>query len=82
MADIPIERKANRNIWPIVIGVLVLLAIIWWALNRRHDDTATATTPTADTVLTAPAAPATTTPAAATPATTAPATTTPATTTP
>lgn len=66
MADIPIERKANRNIWPIVIGVLVLLAIIWWALNRRHDAT-TGTTTTADTVITAPAttapaAPATTTP--------------------
>jgi hypothetical protein len=78
MADIPIERKANRNMWPIIIGVLVLLAIIWWAMNRRHDTTA-ATPTTADTVMTAPAttAPATTAPATTAPAGNAPATTTP-----
>lgn len=72
MADIPIERKAQRNIWPIIIGVIVLLAILWWVFGRRHDQATTGNT-TADTVMTSPAA----TPPATPPATTAPAPTNP-----
>jgi hypothetical protein len=68
MADIPIERKANRNIWPIIIAIIVVLAILWWVFARRHDQSATGNT-TADTVMTTPAP----TPPANPPATTAPA---------
>jgi hypothetical protein len=72
MADIPIERKANRNIWPIVIGIIVVLAILWWVFARRHDQAATGNT-TADTVMTTPATTPPANPPANPPATTAPA---------
>lgn len=89
MADIPIERKDNRSIWPWIIGIIVLLLILWFLFGRHRNDNTAATTG-ADTVMTTPApatgagmnaAPATTgTPAA--PGTTTPGTTTPGTTTP
>lgn len=66
MADIPIERKEHRSVWPWVTGIIVLL-IILWLLFGRNRGTNTATTNRPDTVMTA-----------APPATTAPATTAPA----
>lgn len=43
MAEIPIQRKEGRNIWPMLIGLLVLLAVLWFVFSRRHDaDTAAA----------------------------------------
>ena len=38
MADIPIQRKEGRNIWPLLIGLLVLLAILWFIFGRRATD--------------------------------------------
>jgi len=77
MADIPIERKAHRSVWPWVIGIIVLLIILWLLFGRNRGAN-TATTNGADTVLTTPPAtgttPATTAPAATAPATTAPTT--------
>ncbi len=44
MAEIPIQRKEGRNIWPLLLGLLALLAIIWLLMGRRRGDT-TATVP-------------------------------------
>lgn len=57
MAEIPIERKEGRNWLPLVLGALALLALLWYFLGRRGDDTVAAT---ADTTAVA-AAPATVT---------------------
>jgi len=38
VADIPIRRKEGRNIWPLLLGLLVLLAILWYVFGRRHND--------------------------------------------
>ena len=38
MADIPIRRKEGRNIWPLLLGLLVLLAILWYVFGRRNND--------------------------------------------
>ena len=41
MADIPIQRKEGRNIWPLLIGLLVLAAVLWFVFARqRSPDTA------------------------------------------
>ena len=41
MADIPIQRKEGRNIWPMLLGLLVLLAALWFIFGRnRADETA------------------------------------------
>ena len=41
MADIPIQRKEGRNIWPLLLGLLVLLAVLWFIFGRDNDaDTA------------------------------------------
>ena len=32
MADIPIERKDHKSIWPWIIGIIVLLIILWFLL--------------------------------------------------
>ena len=43
MADIPIQRKEGRNIWPLLIGLLVLAAVLWFVFARqRSPDTAAA----------------------------------------
>ena len=43
MADIPIQRKEGRNIWPLLIGLLVLAAVLWFVFARqRGPDTAAA----------------------------------------
>ena len=38
MADIPIQRKEGRNIWPLLLGLLALLAILWFVFGRRNAD--------------------------------------------
>jgi putative membrane protein len=38
VADIPIRRKEGRNIWPLLLGLLVLLAILWYVFGRRNND--------------------------------------------
>ena len=35
MADIPIQRKEGRNIWPLLLGLLALVAILWFVFGRR-----------------------------------------------
>ncbi len=65
MADIPIQRKENRNIWPWIIGLIAVLAIAWYLLGRSHSDTAAApamTDSTAATTTTVAPAPGTTAP--------------------
>jgi putative membrane protein len=43
VADIPIQRKEGRNIWPLLLGLLALLAILWFVFGRRNtSDTAAA----------------------------------------
>jgi putative membrane protein len=42
VADIPIRRKEGRNIWPLLLGLLVLLAILWYVFGRRNNTTAAA----------------------------------------
>ena len=43
MAEIPIQRKPRRNIWPVLIGLLVLLAVLWYLFYARpHANDATA----------------------------------------
>lgn len=34
MADIPIQRKEGRNIWPLLIGLLVIVAVVWFVFAR------------------------------------------------
>jgi len=38
VADIPIQRKEGRNIWPLLLGLLALLAILWFVFGRRNAD--------------------------------------------
>lgn len=40
MAEIPIERKPKSNIWPMLLGLLALLAIIWFLAARCHNNNA------------------------------------------
>jgi hypothetical protein len=43
VADIPVQRKEGRNIWPLLIGLLVLAAVLWFVFARqRGPDTAAA----------------------------------------
>ena len=43
MADIPIQRKEGRNIWPLLLGLVVLAAVLWFVFARqRGPDTAAA----------------------------------------
>jgi putative membrane protein len=43
VAEIPIQRKEGRNIWPMLLGLLVLLAVLWFIFGRnRNADTAAA----------------------------------------
>lgn len=42
MADIPIRRKEGRNVWPLLIGLLALLAILWFVFGRNKTDTTAA----------------------------------------
>ena len=38
MAEIPIQRKEGRNIWPMLLGLLVLAAALWFIFGRRNND--------------------------------------------
>jgi putative membrane protein len=43
VADIPIQRKEGRNIWPLLLGLLALAALLWFVFGRdKTDDTAAA----------------------------------------
>jgi putative membrane protein len=43
VAEIPIQRKEGRNIWPLLLGLLALAAILWFIFGRdRTDNTAAA----------------------------------------
>ena len=72
MDDIPIQRKEGRNIWPLLIGLLVLAAVLWFVFARNRNantaparaDSAAATAPAVrgDSAAATGAAPATGTP--------------------
>jgi putative membrane protein len=43
VAEIPIRRKEGRNIWPLLLGLLALAALLWFVFGRdRTGDTAAA----------------------------------------
>lgn len=73
MAEIPIQRKEGRNIWPWVIGAIVLLALLWFLFGRQRGDTTAATTTDSTATMMAPAAPGSTAVAPGAPATSTPA---------
>ena len=71
MAEIPIRRKEGRNIWPLLIGLVALAAVLWFVFARpKTPDTSAVRADSA-----AVAAPAATRDSAAGAATTPPATT-------
>jgi hypothetical protein len=35
VAEIPIQRKEGRNIWPLLIGLVVLVAVLWFVFARQ-----------------------------------------------
>lgn len=41
MAEIRVERKGPRNIWPWVVGALVVLLVLWFLLSRNRHVAAT-----------------------------------------
>jgi hypothetical protein len=55
MADIPIERKDHKSIWPWIIGIIVLLLILWFLFGRHRTDNAATTTGADTTMMAAPA---------------------------
>ena len=64
MAEIPIRRKEGRNIWPLLIGLVALAAVLWFVFAR--DKTPDATAARADSAaVAAPAATGDTAPAGA-----------------
>jgi len=34
VAEIPIRRKEGRNIWPLLIGLVALAAVLWYVFAR------------------------------------------------
>jgi putative membrane protein len=38
VAEIPIQRKEGRNIWPMLLGLLVLAAVLWFIFGRNKDN--------------------------------------------
>jgi LPXTG-motif cell wall-anchored protein len=36
VAEIPIQRKERSNIWPLLLGLLVLAAVVWFVMTRRQ----------------------------------------------
>lgn len=58
MAEIRVERKKPTNIWPWIIG-LILLALVAWGITSamHHDDNQAGTATTNHAALTLPQAP-------------------------
>ena len=55
MAEIPIRRKEGRNIWPLLIGLIALAALLWFVFARdKTPDTAAARADSAAVVTPAP----------------------------
>jgi putative membrane protein len=42
VAEIPIQRKEGRNIWPMLLGLLALLAVLWFLFGRNRNANTTA----------------------------------------
>jgi hypothetical protein len=42
VAEIPIRRKEGRNVWPLLLGLIVLAAVLWFVVARHPTTTATA----------------------------------------
>jgi hypothetical protein len=42
VAEIPIRRKEGRNVWPLLLGLIVLAAVLWFVVARHPTQTATA----------------------------------------
>jgi hypothetical protein len=42
VAEIPIQRKEGRNIWPLLIGLLVIVAVVWFVFARPGTPNTTA----------------------------------------
>jgi uncharacterized protein (UPF0333 family) len=42
VAEIPIRRKEGRNVWPLLLGLIVLAAVLWFVVARHSTNTATA----------------------------------------
>lgn len=59
MAEIPIQRKEGRNIWPWLIGLLVLLLILWFLFGRNRAARTAAVPDTTSAVAAAATSPAT-----------------------
>ena len=38
MAEIPIRRKEGRNIWPLLLGLIVLAAVLWFVVARQSHE--------------------------------------------
>jgi hypothetical protein len=49
MAEIPIQRKERRNLLPLILGALVLLALLGWCVTRDRGATAAGDMPAVDT---------------------------------
>ena len=45
VAEIPVRRKEGRNIWPLLVGLIVLAAVLWFVVARRNTTNTTATIP-------------------------------------
>jgi hypothetical protein len=41
VAEIPIERKTGRSIWPWIIALIIIAALIWYFVSRRNNNAAT-----------------------------------------
>jgi len=42
VAEIPIRRKEGRNVWPLLLGLIVLAAVLWFVVARHPMQSATA----------------------------------------
>ena len=55
MAEIPIRRKERSNIWPLLLGLLVLAAVVWFVMSRRQSTDTVAAPADSAAVVTSPA---------------------------
>lgn len=42
MAEIPIQRKERRGIWPLLIGLVAVAAVLWFVFTRTDTTNTTA----------------------------------------